>query len=138
MKTRQKMLILGLGGVGRYLAAQLSDEGHSVTVIEEATDAIRRVEGEVDARLIQGDAMSHSCWLEAEAPRMDCLIAVTNDDAVNILASMIAERFGIRCKIARVRSRGLWPKGPSSRPKSSRSTTSSSPKSSRPRRSRSC
>ena len=39
---------------------------------------------------------------------MDDLIAVTNDDAVNILASLIADRFGIRRKIARVRSRGLW------------------------------
>ncbi|MDX1383087.1 MAG: NAD-binding protein, partial [Thermoanaerobaculia bacterium] len=96
MNTRQKMLILGLGGVGRYLAAQLTDEGHSITVIEPRSSAIRDAEAEIDARLIQGDAMSNSCWIEAGAAKMDCLIAVTNDDAVNILASMIADRYGIR------------------------------------------
>jgi trk system potassium uptake protein TrkA len=36
---------------------------------------------------------------------MDCLIAVTDNDAVNMLAAMIADRFGIQRKIARVRSR---------------------------------
>jgi trk system potassium uptake protein TrkA len=35
---------------------------------------------------------------------MDFLIAVTDNDAVNMLSSMIAHRFGIRQKIARVRS----------------------------------
>ena len=111
MKTSQKILILGLGGVGRYLATQLANEGHSITVIESDHDAIRRAEGEIDARLIEGDAMDSSCWVEARARGMDYLIAVTNDDAVNILASMIADRFGITRKIARVRSRGLWADG---------------------------
>ena len=111
MKTSQKILILGLGGVGRYLATQLANEGHSITVIESTHDAIRRAEGEIDARLIEGDAMSNSCWLEARARGMDYLIAVTDDDAVNILASRIADRFGIKRKIARVRSRGLWTEG---------------------------
>ncbi len=111
MKTNQKVLILGLGGVGRYLAAKLADEGHSVTVIELDHEAIRGAEGEIDARLVLGDAMNIACWLEAAAPGMDYLIAVTNNDAVNILAAMIADRFGIPCKIARVRSRGLWVNG---------------------------
>jgi trk system potassium uptake protein TrkA len=35
---------------------------------------------------------------------MDYLIAVTDNDAVNMMASMIADRFGIQRKIARVRS----------------------------------
>jgi trk system potassium uptake protein TrkA len=66
---------------------------------------IRQADGEMDARLIQGNAMSIACWKEADADQMDCLIAVTNNDAVNMLAAMIADRFGIQRKIARVRSR---------------------------------
>ncbi len=111
MRTRQQILILGLGGVGRYLARQLTQAGHAITVIESNPDAIRRAEGELDARLIQGDAMSNSCWLEAQARGKDYLIAVSDDDAVNILAALLADRFGIKCKIARVRSRGLWTDG---------------------------
>ncbi len=111
MKTSQEILILGLGGVGRYLAKQLTDAGHAITVIESDPEAIRRAEGEIDARLILGDAMNNSCWLEARARGKDYLIAVSDDDAVNILAALLADRFGIKCKIARVRSRGLWTDG---------------------------
>lgn len=71
MKTALKILILGLGGVGRYLATQLTNMGHAITVIESNPDAIPRAEGEIDARLIHGDAMDNSCWLEAGARGKD-------------------------------------------------------------------
>jgi trk system potassium uptake protein len=48
--------------------------------------------------------MSINCWKEADADKMDYLIAVTDNDAVNMMAAMIADRFGIKRKIARVRS----------------------------------
>jgi len=100
-----RILILGLGGVGYYLAKRLVHEGYSVTVIEADNEMIRHADGEMDARLIQGNAMSIACWKEADAQQMDCLIAVTDNDAVNMMAAMIADRFGIQRKIARVRSR---------------------------------
>ena len=104
-KLSDKILILGLGGVGYYLAKRLVHEGYVVTVIEANNELIRRADGEIDARLIQGNGMSIACWKDAEAENMDCLIAVTDNDAVNMLAAMIADRFGIPRKIARVRSR---------------------------------
>jgi trk system potassium uptake protein TrkA len=110
MKNSQNILILGLGGVGDYLAKRLSHEGHAITVVEQYTDAINHADGEIDARLIRGDAMSFSCWIDADAKQMDYLIAVTDDDAVNIIGSLIADRIGIRQKIARVRSLALWNK----------------------------
>ena len=108
MKKSENILILGLGGVGDYLAKRLSHEGHAITIVEQFPDAINRADGEIDARLIRGDAMSFECWLEADAKTMDYLIAVTDDDAVNIIGSLIADRLGIRQKIARVRSLALW------------------------------
>jgi trk system potassium uptake protein TrkA len=48
--------------------------------------------------------MSIECWRETDAAKMDYLIAVTDNDAVNMMACMIADRFGIPRKIARVRS----------------------------------
>ena len=98
------ILILGLGGVGLYLAKRLVHEGYAITAIESDSDLIRQADGSLDARLIQGNAMSIQCWHEANAEKMDYLIAVTNNDAVNMMASLIADRFGIQCKIARVRS----------------------------------
>jgi len=107
-RRSESILILGLGGVGYYLARWLSDEGHSITVIESNPDLIRRADGEVDARLIRGDALSFSCWEEASAEGMDYLIAVTDNDAVNIVAAQIAHQCGIPRKIARVRTLELW------------------------------
>ena len=98
------ILILGLGGVGFYLAKRLVHEGYAITVIESDGAMIRHADGSLDARLIQGNAMSIECLREAGARKMDYLIAVTNNDAVNMLACLIADRFGIPRKIARVRS----------------------------------
>jgi trk system potassium uptake protein TrkA len=98
------ILILGLGGVGYYLAKRLVHEGYAITVIEADSGMIRHADGSLDARLIQGNAMSIECLREAGAGKMDYLIAVTNNDAVNMLACLIADRFGIPRKIARVRS----------------------------------
>ena len=100
----EKILILGLGGVGYYLAKRLVHEGYELTVIESEGKLVRRADGDLDARLIQGNAMSIKCWREADADEMDYLIAVTDNDAVNMMASIIADRFGIPRKIARVRS----------------------------------
>jgi trk system potassium uptake protein TrkA len=98
------ILILGLGGVGYYLAKRLAHEGYAITVIEAEGGLVREADGTLDARLIQGNAMSIECWREANVEKMDYLIAVTDNDAVNMMASIIAHRFGIPRKIARVRS----------------------------------
>ncbi len=100
----ENILILGLGGVGLYLAKRLIHEEYAITIIEADPKLISMADGQIDARLIQGNAMSISCWKEAGAEKMDYLIAVTNNDAVNMMASMIGDKFGIKKKIARVRS----------------------------------
>lgn len=98
------ILILGLGGVGYYLAKRLVHEGYAITVIESDGGLLRYADGNIDARLIQGNAMSIEVWKEAGAEKMDYLIAVTNNDAVNMMSCLIGDRFGIPRKIARVRS----------------------------------
>ena len=100
----EHILILGLGGIGFYLAKRLLHEGYSITVIESDNKLVQYADGNIDARLVTGNAMSIECWKEANAEEMDYLIAVTDNDAVNMMAAMIADRFGIKHKIARVRS----------------------------------
>ncbi|MCD4719027.1 MAG: Trk system potassium transporter TrkA [Desulfobacula sp.] len=99
------ILILGLGGVGYYLAKRLVHEGYAITAIEQDSELLRHADGNIDARLIHGNAMSIHCWREADAKKMDYLISVTNNDAVNMMSCQIGDRFGIPRKIARVRSR---------------------------------
>ncbi len=102
------ILLLGLGGVGRYLAKRLAHEQHKLTIIEADPRRVARADGEVDARLVQGDAMSFTSWHSALSDEFDYLIAVTDNDAVNILAAQIAHQVGIPRKIARVRGLEVW------------------------------
>jgi len=98
------ILVMGLGGVGYYLAKRLVHEGYAITAIESDSGMLRHADGSLDARVIQGNAMSIECWKEAGAGKMDYFIAVTDNDAVNMMSCLIADRFGIPRKIARVRS----------------------------------
>lgn len=107
-KKNGSILILGLGGVGYYLAKRLTHEGHAISIIESDPELIRSADSDLDVRLIQGNAMSFSCWKEANAEAMDYLIAVTDNDAVNIMSAQIAHRCGIPQIIARVRTLELW------------------------------
>lgn len=104
-KEPENILILGLGGIGYYLAKRLLHEEYNVTIIEPDSDLVRYADTHLDARIITGSAMNIDCWREAQATQMDSLIAVTDNDAVNMLASMIGDQFGIERRIARVRSR---------------------------------
>ncbi len=106
----ENILILGLGGIGYYLAKRLLQEDYTVTVIEPDADIVRQADENLDARIINGSAMDITCWQEAQAGAMDYLIAVTDNDAVNMMAAMIGDKFGIECKIARVRSKDFGAK----------------------------
>ena len=100
---QENILILGLGGMGSYLAKRLQDEGYSVTAIEPESKLVSHADANMDARFITGSALSIERWQEAHAEEMDYLIAVTNKDALNMMGAQIADKFGIPQKICRVR-----------------------------------
>jgi trk system potassium uptake protein TrkA len=104
IKAKQEnILILGLGGMGFYLAKRLQHEGYSVTAIEPDKKLVSYADANLDARFITGSALTIENWREANAEEMDYLIAVTNKDALNMMGARIADRFGIPQKICRVR-----------------------------------
>ncbi len=92
LHSQESILILGLGVIGLYLAKRLIHEGYAVTVIEPDPKLIQYADETWNRRLITGSAMSIACWQEANANEMDFLIAVTDNDAVNMLSAMIAHR----------------------------------------------
>ncbi len=75
-----------------------------VTAIEPEPADVRHADENLDIRVIKGGAMDIECWKEAAAEKMSSVIAVTDNDAINMMAAQIAEKFGIPNKIARVRS----------------------------------
>tara|TARA_Y100001970_G_scaffold157065_1_gene192203 strand:+ start:741 stop:2129 length:1389 start_codon:yes stop_codon:yes gene_type:complete len=104
MTQEENTLILGIGGVGMHLAHRLVHEGYPVTVIDSNPDLILKAKESLDARLIFGNAMQVSSWKEAQSDSMGLMIATTNEDSTNMMASLIADRFGISRKIVRTRS----------------------------------
>ena len=98
------IIIAGCGKVGRTLAQRLSDENHSVTVIDARDEVLSRVSEALDVMCIKGSATSLSVLEEADAAHADVLVAATNADEINMLCCHCARRLGTRYTAARVRS----------------------------------
>lgn len=53
-----KVVIVGAGEVGSYLSLVLSTEGHDVTVVDKNADTCRRIDDQLDVRVIHGNGGS--------------------------------------------------------------------------------
>lgn len=102
-----KILIAGAGEVGFELAKVLSEEQHDVTVMDERQKCIQRVTDNLDVLAVEGNATSPKSLVAAGARQSDLMIAVTSVDEVNIIASTMAKRLGVKSVIARVRNQEL-------------------------------
>ena len=100
-----KIVICGAGLVGEQIARRLSDEGQTVTVIDQDPALVRRVTDKLDVGGIVGHASHPDIQERAGAADADMLIAVTQLDEVNMVACQVAHtEFNVPQKIARIRA----------------------------------
>lgn len=99
-----KITMVGLGTVGEAIAARLSDEGHSITAVDVDEERIEEIASSIDVMTLVGNGTDHYVLEEAGAADADLLIAVTDDDAMNMLCCLIAKKLGVKNAIARVRT----------------------------------
>lgn len=99
-----EIILVGCGKVGTALARQLSDEGHSITVIDTNAEKIARITETYDVMGIVGNGSSIGTLTEAGMEDADVLIAVTGSDELNLLCGMFAKKAGHCHAIARVRN----------------------------------
>jgi trk system potassium uptake protein len=100
-----RAIVVGAGEVGFDVAQILSrDQQHDVVVIDVNAGALAAVREKLDVMVILGNGSSADVLKDAGAARADILIAVTGVDEVNIIACMLADRLGVKTKVARVRS----------------------------------
>lgn len=99
-----KIIIVGAGKVGYILAQMLSVEDHDVTVLDKKQQRLEIVNERLDVNTVLGSCASTSVLKEAGIEEADMLLAVTERDELNIVASFIAKSFGVATTIARVRS----------------------------------
>ena len=99
------IIICGAGRVGFTIAKQLSEQGHSITVIDQSSEDIQKIKDSLDVNAIVGKATYPSILEKAKAVDTDMIIAVTRNDEINMLICQIAyTAFNVPKKIARIRS----------------------------------
>ena len=99
------IIICGAGRVGFTIAKLLSEQGHSITVIDLSSEDIQKISDTLDVKVIVGKATYPSILEKADASEADMIIAVTRNDEINMLICQIAfSIFKVPKKIARIRS----------------------------------
>ncbi len=99
------IIICGAGRVGYTIAKLLSEQDHSITVIDQSSEDIQKINDDLDVKSIVGKATYPSVLEKANAEEADMIIAVTRNDEINMLICQIAfSIFKIGKKIARIRS----------------------------------
>ena len=98
-----KIIIIGAGKVGFSLAQRLSSEKHDIVVIEKDSERKEIIDKYLDVMTIRGNGASPRVLEAAGVRTSDLLIAVTDLDEVNMIACMIAKKYGAKKTIARIR-----------------------------------
>jgi trk system potassium uptake protein TrkA len=104
-----RVAIAGAGNVGRSIAQELIENGHTVLLIERQPSALRP-ERVPTAEWILADCCEVASLQEAELARCDVVVAATGDDKVNLVLSLLAKtEFAVPRVVARVnRAENEW------------------------------
>ena len=99
------IIICGAGRVGYTISKILTEQDHSVTIIDQSSEDIQKINETLDIKGIVGKATSPTILEKANVKEADMIIAVTRNDEINMLICQIAfSLFKVPKKIARIRS----------------------------------
>jgi trk system potassium uptake protein TrkA len=97
-----RVAIAGAGAVGRSVALELIENGHSVLLIDKASRSIRP-DLVPDAQWLLADACEMSALAEAQLETCDVVIAATGDDKANLVTALLAKtEFSVPRTVGRV------------------------------------
>lgn len=101
------VVVVGAGEVGSYVAERLSREGHDIGVIDVDRGKLRAVDNTVDVLTVEGSGTHPAVLRRAGIEHADLLVAVTANDEVNLISSMVAKSVGVRHSIVRIEAEEL-------------------------------
>lgn len=97
-----RVVIAGAGAVGRSIAQELIDNGHSILLIDKSPTSIRP-EIVPQAQWLLADACELSSLEEAQLESCDVVISATGDDKANLVISLLAKtEFAVPRTVGRV------------------------------------
>ncbi len=96
------VVVVGCGRVGSALASTLSDDGHSVTIMDLNSDAFRRLPPGFPGSAIIGNGIDEQALRRANIEFADMFVALTQGDNRNLMSAQIAKHI---FKVPRVMAR---------------------------------
>jgi trk system potassium uptake protein TrkA len=100
-----KIIIIGAGEVGFHIAQKLSSENKEVVVIDKNPATLKRVFEHLDVQTMEGSGSNPFLLQRAGIRDADVMIAVTDSDETNIIASMFATALAPNMtKLVRIRN----------------------------------
>lgn len=98
-----KIIIVGGGKVGFYLARTMRSQGHEAVIIEQEKEQCRTCADLLDVRVCCGDGTSQEVLRTAGAEDADVVAAVTGRDESNLVCCQTARKiFGVKKTVAKV------------------------------------
>lgn len=98
-----KVVVIGGGKVGFYLAKTLKQRKHDVTIIEKDMELCNKIAQQVDIDVINGDGTDIDVLKDADIDITDVVAAVTGKDEENlVICQVVKNNFSIQETIARV------------------------------------
>ncbi|SLN54684.1 Trk system potassium transporter TrkA [Oceanibacterium hippocampi] len=101
----RRIVIIGGGNVGLFLASKIEQEHPSIKIriIEARRERAEEIADQLSRTVVlHGDALDTDLLEEANIKAAETVVALTNDDEVNILSSLLAKRLGARTAITLV------------------------------------
>ena len=97
-----RIVIAGGGNIGLYVARAIEARGSrtKVKIIESTRERAVAIADELRRTVVlHGSALDQKLLLEADIEHAELIVALTNDDQVNILASVMAKRLGCKANL---------------------------------------
>lgn len=98
------IVIVGAGKMGEELCRSLCAEGHNITLIEKNPDRLQLILETYDITGVLGNGSFYEIQSRANVDKCDIFIAVTEQDEMNIISCVIANRIGAKYTVARIRT----------------------------------
>lgn len=98
-----RIMIIGAGRTGRFLAPMLLEKGMKVKLIEKDRDRCRLAAEKIDNGLILcGDGTDIDLLQEEGIEEADVVVCLTEDDKLNLMLALLAKHLGAKKTIVRV------------------------------------
>ena len=97
-----RIIVSGAGELGRMIASALCKANHDVVLLDSSAENLDGITDKLDVMTVEGSCISIPTLMQAGISDADALIAVSGDEASNILCCRIASQLGVKKTICRL------------------------------------